>query len=159
VAGAMNGHVSGHMHAAEFRRCLVELDTEGITRLWQHVSPHLPQPKTRTEALATLHVARTQTRSIPVKLRYYSHRWCVDNGYPSMLPDRLRPLAERMYPKVVSAVGVSVKSLSKAGEPLALEMQKAMADAVEECYANGQTDPEFVRARMHEAQQRVLKVA
>jgi len=26
-------------HAAEFRRCLVDLDVNGIIKLWEHVAP------------------------------------------------------------------------------------------------------------------------
>src|SRR5262249_47481856 len=74
-------------HAAEFRRCLEQLDVAGIRKLWRHVSPNMPQPKNDAEALISLHSARTQSEAMPIKLRAWSHRWLLDNGLPSQLPD------------------------------------------------------------------------
>ena len=62
-----------------------------------------------------------------------------------------------MYPKIVTAVGVSVNSFSEAGLPLAKAIERAMSDAVAECYADGMTDPEYVKTRMNEARERLLK--
>lgn len=142
-------------HAAEFRRCLEQCDVAAIRRLWAHVSPHLPQPASDTEALATIHRARTETKSIPLKLRAYSHRWLAERNLPSGLPDELRPAAERMYPRVVEAVGISVNAKSEWLRPVARAMQGAMSDAVMDAYAHGKTDPVFVKARMMEARELV----
>lgn len=144
-------------HSAEMRRCLVDFDVEAAMRLWKHISPNMPQPKNVAEGLIVLHHARTQSESIPLKLRAYSHRWLCDHGIPSGLPDRLRPSAERIYPRVVEAVGVSVQALSEASIPLAKAMERAMSDAVAEAYADGKRDPGFVKARMAEARARVLR--
>lgn len=76
-------------HAAEFRRCLLELDAKGVMRLWRHVSPHLAQPKTETEALYTLHMARSGAQSVPDRLRQYSDRWLRERGFGSLMPDHL----------------------------------------------------------------------
>jgi hypothetical protein len=138
-------------HADAFRRCLIDLDVVGICDLWFHVSPHLPQPKNNAEALVTLHYARTHAESIPVRLRCYSHAWLCERGLPSGLPDRLKPRAARLYPHEVKAVGVAVKALSAANEPRARAIEKAMSDAVLECYADGVTDVELIRGRMNEA--------
>jgi hypothetical protein len=147
------------MHSAEFRRCLVECDVAGIRALWSHVSPNMPQPPDDAAALIAIHIARTQAESVPLKLRAYSHRWLLDNGYPSQLPDNLKPSAERIYPRIASAVGVCVKAGSEWRKPLAAAMQQAMSDAVAEAYADGRTEPEFVKARMGEARAKVLRVA
>jgi hypothetical protein len=138
-------------HADAFRRCLIELDVVGMCDLWFHVSPHLPQPKNNDEALTTLHYARTQAESIPVKQRCYSHSWLCERGLPSGLPDRLRSKADRLYPHEVRAVGIAVKAMSAANEPRARAIEKAMSDAVLECYADGVTDTDAIKARMNAA--------
>lgn len=143
--------------ADDFRRCLEELDVAGVWRLWHIVQPNLPQPATDREALVTLHVARTQATSIRFRLRAYSHRWLTDNGYPSMLPDELKPRAERVYPKIVDAVGISVNMRSPDMKPLAALIRKSMEDAVQGCYADGKRDPVFVKARMMEARRNTMK--
>jgi hypothetical protein len=141
-------------HAAEFRRCLTELDVVGACALWFRIAPHLPQPKNNHEALVTLHHARTQARSIPDKLRCYSHSWLCERGLPSGLPDHLKAKADRLYPRVVKAVGIAVKSMSIENEDRARAIEKAMSDAVAECYADGITDPGRIRERMEAARQR-----
>lgn len=130
---------------------MIDLDVAGVRRLWRETSPHLPQPKDDGEALATLHRARTQTESIPEKLRLYSHRWLVERGIPSGLPDALLPKAEQVRPRVVDAVGISVNTSREELLPAAREIEGAMSDAVADAYAEGRTDTEFVRARMAEA--------
>ena len=142
-------------HADAFRRCLIELDVVGICDLWFHVSPHLPQPKNNEEVLVTIHYARTTAQTVPLKLRCYSHAWLTERGLPSGLPDWWRPKAARLYPHQVTAVGVSVKALSEANAPLARAIEKAMSDAVQECYADGVTDPDIVKSRMDAVRQRV----
>lgn len=139
------------------QRCLIECDVAGAMRLWAHVSPNMPQPKTDADALIVLHHARTQARSVPFKLRAYSHAWLCERGLPSGLPDELRPKAERVYPRVAEAVGVSVKALSEASIPIAKAIEQAMSEAVAEAYADGKRDPGFVKARMQEARSRVMR--
>lgn len=138
-------------HSAEFRRCMVELDIAAMRRLWRHVSPHLPQPKTDEQTLAALHLARTQARSMPLKLRAYSHRWLIERGMPSQLPDRLRPTAERLYPVVAEAVGISLNARSELIKPIVPLLRGAMENAVLEAYGDGEKDPSIIRGRMNEA--------
>lgn len=123
----------------------------GIRALWAKVSPHLPQPASDAEALATIHRARTEARSIPLRLRAYSHRWLIDHALPSGLPDELKPRAERMYPRIVRAVGIAVRGISEAGRERAVLVREAMVDAVENAYADGITDSARVRALMTKA--------
>lgn len=138
--------------SAEIRRCLVELDIEGIVRVWHRVQPGLPVPSTRLEVLVALHLARTAAVTVPLRLRAYSHRWLTDNGYPSQLPDRLKPQAERIYPRTESAVGIAVKSKYPVVKNA---IETAMVQAVLEAYADGHSaDPEKVRQRMLEARRK-----
>jgi hypothetical protein len=137
-------------YADAFRRCLIDLDVVGICDLWFCVSPHLPQPKNNDEALAAMHYARTQAGSIPVRLRCYSHAWLCERGLPSGLPDWLKPKASRLYPHEVRAIGIAVKAMSGDHER-ARAIEKAMSNAVAECYAEGERDPETIKVRMAEA--------
>lgn len=139
-----------------FRQALIECDVELVRKMWAHVSPHLPQPKGDAETLAEIHYARTGAESIPFKHRAYSHRWLTERSYPSGLPDPLRPRAERLYPRIVEAVGIAVKSLA-GNKPLARAVGLAMKNAVKECNADGVKDPAIIRARMQEMKFRVLK--
>jgi hypothetical protein len=86
-------------HAAEFRRCLAELDVRGMMRLWKHVAPHLDQPSNERETLLTLHMARTGAESLPLSMRRYSDSWLrerYNGGCGSMLPMELR-LSKRWW--------------------------------------------------------------
>jgi hypothetical protein len=136
----------------EIRRCLIDLDIDGIVRVWGQVQPGFPVPSTRQEVLVTLHLARTAAITVPFRLRAYSHRWLTDNGYPSQLPDRLKPRAERIYPRTESAVGIAVKSKYPVVKHA---IQTAMQQAVLEAYADGHSnEPEIVRQRMLEARRK-----
>lgn len=141
----------------DFRRILEDCDVAAARLAWSKLAPHLPQPKSDEDALITLHRARTEAQSVPFKKRAYSHRWLLDHGLPSGLPDGLRPLSERIYPKVAEAVGISVKARSEAMRPVAQAVERAMADAVAEAYSDGMKDPAFVRARMNDAKAAVLR--
>jgi hypothetical protein len=140
-----------------FRACLLDLDIETVRRCWAHAAPGMPQPKNDFEVLVTLHHARTQAASVPQKLRCYSHCWLLDRGLPSGLPDHMKPAAQRMYPREVLAVGVAVKPMTAGSIPLAKAMERAMSDAVAECYADGKTSPAFVKARMEDARMSIMK--
>lgn len=140
-----------------FRRCLEECDIATIRKLWAHVAPGMPPLSTDYNVLSMIHHARTQAESIALDKRAWSHRWLLDHNLPSGLPDALRPRAERIYPRVTSAVGISVNFRSEDMAPLAAELQRAMSTAVEDAYAGHQTEPAFIKARMAEARAKVLK--
>lgn len=142
----------------DFRRCLEEGDVKAARRLWKILQPNLPQPESDFEVEATLHHARTQASSVRFRLRAWSHRWLVDHGLPSGLPDEMKPVADRLYPRIVEGVGVAVLALSEDTRPLAELVEKSMSDAVAECYADSpHPDPVFVKARMTEARRTTLK--
>ncbi len=140
-----------------FRQCLVDFDIGVARKAWAEAFPHLPPLGSDEDVVIVLHYARTQTELIEFKHRAWSHGWLTERSYPSGLPDHLKPRAERIYPRIVEAVGIAVGARSELMKPLAAAMQKAMSDAVEECYADGRTEPEFVKQRMREARAAVLR--
>ncbi len=140
-----------------FLRCLIDLDVGAIRKLWAQAFPGEHQPKSDSEALVSLHYARTQAQSVPFDRRAYSHRWLIERDLPSGLPDNLKPKAERVSPRIVEAVGVSVKAMSEASIPLAKAIERAMSDAAAEAYADGNRNPEFIKQRMNEARARVMR--
>ena len=140
----------------DFWRCLVDLDVAGMQKLWGAVAPNQKQHDDK-ETLIGLHHARTLADSIPFNLRAYSHSWLVERGLPSGLPDELKPRAERIYPRIVEGVGVSVRQMGNVETPLTRAVERAMSDAVSDCYADGKTDPIFVKARMGEAYRKTLR--
>lgn len=123
-------------HSTEFRRCIIDIDIPAARKLWRHVAPHFPQPKTDHEALTTIHMARTQMDAMPMQMRAYSHRWLLDSGYPSQLPDELKPQAERMYPRIIEAVGLSINSSSPHLKPVADMVRIAMENTINDAYSN-----------------------
>jgi hypothetical protein len=134
--------------AAAFHRCLINLDVIGICDLWNHVAPDLPQPQNEEEAIIALHLARTQAESIPAGLRRYSHAWLTERNLPSQLPDELKPKPEQVQPRRVEAVGIAVRALSTGNEERARVIEKAMSNAVAECYATGETNISVIKMRM-----------
>jgi len=139
------------------RRALEDHDAVTCRRLWKYVAPNMPQPQSDLEAEITMHHACTQANNIRFKSRAYSHHWLKDHGYPSGLPDYLRPRAERMYPKVVDAVGIAVSSMSEAMEPVIPIIRGAMENVVLEHYADGVKNPEILKPRMLEARDQAIK--
>jgi hypothetical protein len=130
------------------REALLSLDTGLLRRLWAHIAPHLPQPASETDTLTAAHIARTAADSLPLRARAYSHRWLTERGLPSRLPDPMKPHAERLYPRVVTSVGISANSKY---DVVREAIGGAMRDAVLDCYANGDEAPEIVKPRMMEA--------
>jgi hypothetical protein len=145
------------MTGAEFRRCLLELDVQGIKAVWGFTAPHLPQPDNDYTALASLHMARTSAQSMPFKARAWSHAWLRERDLPSLLPDELRPRAERTYPAIKMGVGLAVRALSAHNKPVARFIQSAMEDAVREADADGRlADDQHVKARIDAARRKAI---
>lgn len=135
------------MHSAAFREALASGDFRRMRAVWQLLFPHLgPLPAERAEEV--LHVARTEAESMQDRARVYSHCWLRERGLPSRLPDRLRPIADRVYARVVEAVGIAVVARTPEGVDRAAAVERAMAEVAAEMYADGDTDPVLVKARM-----------
>lgn len=139
------------------RRALEDHDVETARRLWAQVAPNMPQPKNDFEASAVMHHACTQCEQVRLPSRAYSHRWLLDNGLPSGLPDALKPNAERMYPRIVDAVGIACGSSSELLQPIVPIVRGAMETVVLDHYADGIKDPNIIKPRMHEARHNVIK--
>lgn len=145
-------------HAETYRRVLEQLDVPGMIALHKATMPHLPTLTDEAEVLASIHVARTMARSLPARLRCYSHRWLSERGYPSGLPDEMKPMADRMFPKVASAVGISVNARSELFRPVVPFVRRAMEGAVLEADADGKLlDTDHVSRRMKAAKERAIR--
>jgi hypothetical protein len=138
--------------------CMVSLDVKRAREVWKLVAPHLPLIKSDAEMLATLHLARTQSSLVTDKLRFYSHCWLLERGHPSALPDKLKPAAERMYPRMVRSVGISMNARSDLFRPIVGQVRGAMEDAVLEVYSDGKSeDIPLIKQRMSEARKNTVR--
>lgn len=145
------------MSAAAFRSLLEAGDVDGLREAWARVAPHLPQPETREQAEITMHHARTGSEGVTFRARAYSHRWLTERAFPSALPDVLKPKAERMFPVVADAVGISVSARNEILQPVAQEIEQAMAVKVEEMYADGDKDPSLVKSQIMDVRERTWR--
>jgi len=144
--------------AGEMQKCMVVLDVERARQLWPIAFPHLPPITNNGEALQMLHLARTASEMLNTRLRFYSHQWLLERNLPSALPDHLRPSAERMYPRVVKAVGTAVHTSSDWIRPIIPLVRAAMSNAVLETFADGhEDDSDIVRRRILEAKQTTVR--
>lgn len=140
--------------ASEFRAAIEAGDVKALKRISRAQEPHLPQ-MTDAEAELVLHQTRTRSSTVPFKLRAWSHRWLVERGHDSGLPDHLRPNAEQVCPRVVATVGIGVRCRNPLLAPIAPLIRDAMQNAVLDADAHGRlTDSDFVKARMMEARER-----
>lgn len=144
------------MRHDDFRAALEAGDVRLCRKMWASFMPHLPQPSPEN-AEAAMHMARTACETVSFKARAWSHRWLGERGLPSQLPDRLKPSAERLYPRVAEGVGISVNCRNPFMRPAMGEVRRAMEDAVADCYANGDTSPLIVKPRMAEARSRTMR--
>lgn len=139
------------------RRALEEHDLVTCCKLWEVAAPNMPQPENEHDARIIMHHACTVADNIALRSRFYSHRWLIDHGYPSGLPDELRPKAERMYPKVEDAVGIACGATSELGRALIPHVRSAMENVVLDHYADGVKDPKIIKPRMMEARRYTLR--
>lgn len=142
-------------HEAEAHRCIRDLDVAGYRRLWRHIAPHLPQPTDDKQAAAMLHHARTQSTKLPLKLRAYSHRYLLDHGLPSGLPDHMKPKAERLYPVVREMVGLSINYSAAFLKPAADEIRSTLEIEVLDAFSGTRTvDHSKLRAHLLDTKDR-----
>jgi hypothetical protein len=144
--------------AGEMQALMVTLDVKRAREVWKLVAPHLRQPESDEEMLTTLHLARTESPIVNTKLRYYSHCWLVERNLPSLLPDQMRPAAEREYPRKVQGVGISVNARSDLFRPVTGLVRESMEEAVLEVYADGGADNvDLIKRRMNEARRNTVR--
>lgn len=140
IGGALTEAEIQIKHGAEFKRCLRDVDIKGIRRLWQHVSPHLPQPTSDDEALHTIHLARTKMPDLHPKLRAFSEQFCREREG-----------------RVAWGVGVSVIATPRHKDH-ALEVRAAMNEAVTDSIKAGvclEHEGAEVKRRMMKAKDKV----
>jgi hypothetical protein len=70
---------------------MIEMDLEGIKAIWPHLMPHVDPITSDKEAEITLHMARVECKTMPVRLRQYSDRWLRERGFGSDMPDEIKP--------------------------------------------------------------------
>jgi hypothetical protein len=73
-------------YGPEFRRCLESLDVQGMKKLWKHVAPHLAD-ENDSHVLYSMHLARTEMKSLPLRAKLYSQRWLNERGLGSGMPN------------------------------------------------------------------------
>lgn len=142
---------------SEFIAALERGDVREVRRISEALHPHLPRAESDAAAEISMHMARTQVDALPLQTRVYSHRWLTERSLPSQLPDELKPSAERLFPTVAEAVFVSANVFNPEFKPAAAIVQRAMCDAVEDAYANGDREPSLVRRLMGEARRKTWK--
>ncbi len=144
------------MAASDLRALLEAGDVEQCRAHFAAHAPHLPQAETREQAEIVMHTARTMTQGLTLRARAWSHRWLCERGLPSSLPDDLKPKAERIYPRVVEGVLISV--LNRRGMEEAKPLVEAdIAEVVADAYARGKTDPAYISGLMADAKERSMR--
>lgn len=136
-----------------FRQALADGDIRRVRELWAGAFPRMPQPENDGEAEVAMHHARTGAKSIPLAGRLYSHAWLDERGFPSALPDDMRPPPQRRHPVVFQAVGVAIMARRPERREEAKALERVMADAAGEMIACGITDPARLSRRMWEARE------
>jgi hypothetical protein len=137
--------------ASQFRQALQDGDLVALRGVWATAMPHLPQPADDADAEAVMHRARTEAECVTLRGRAWSHRWLTERGLPSGLPDELKPRAERIRPRVIEAVGVSLNFRADWMAPAKPIVTKVVTDAIEDAYAGSAApDPAKLRTRMDE---------
>lgn len=146
------------MISRAFLEVLERRDVAGYRKLSREFLPQYPQPESAEAAEAAMHIATTQTGGAAFKARAYSHAWLLERGLPSMLPDELRPKAQRVHPVTVKAVGISVNFRSRFMKGAENQVRGVMEDAVLDAYANGDQDREAqIKRNMLEARDREMR--
>lgn len=157
----MNGQLTDYTDSV--RQCLLEFDLPTMRKLWKHLAPHFPQPGSDEEMTISMHHARTLSRSLPLRARAYSHAWLTERAFPSGLPDELRPVAERMFPRVADAVGIAVLSIHSSEEPKRLAgeaVRDIMSGVVMDHYSSDRPrDPTRIKTDMLRARSDFWKKA
>ena len=127
------------MLQAAFRDCLDSGDAVRLLKIYGTVFPKMPAPKDVEEAWVVLHQARTGAESVRLEKRLYSHAWLVERRLKSSLPDELRPPKQRVFPIIVSAVGVAVKAFSSRADRVeeAASLERVMARAAGDMIRDG----------------------
>ena len=111
-------------------RILRAMDVAALIRAWPDVCPGIPVPS-KSEALKTLHLARTKSKRMTPAEQSYSVRWLADHDVV-----------------MAQAVGISVNSKHA-------QVKSAIHDAMRQAVIDsGDASPHIVRANMQAARLR-----
>ena len=136
-------------HSTEMRRCLIQADVAGITKLWAHIAPHLAN-QSAVDALTCLHMARVEAKYIPIKLKAYSLAFLDERGLRKIDGEWIQgPPKEKA---IAASVGLASKSKNPA---FAKKIVQAMSDAVMNGLAKGITEPPMQRELILKAREKV----
>lgn len=138
----------GRKHGPEFRRCLIQMDVDGLVKLWRHVAPHLADQPAR-DILISMHIARCEMRSLAPSLKDYSEAWLLERGYRKIEGRWIN--GPEPQEAIAGAVGIAVKS----SDPLvAKRIHRAMDDALQNALARGIIEAPIQKERMLQARAR-----
>lgn len=137
-------------YSAEYRRCLLEVDVDGVIKLWAHTNPNLPQP-TQEEARVQIHIARVEAKSMPANEKQWSLAWLAEHGYRK-IDGSWMPFPHNGY---ADAVGISSQHLSGRVLPLNRKIMDYMRGALLNQMAKGVTEPEIQKEAMLAARSKV----
>lgn len=140
------------LYAAEFRRCLIEIDVSGILKIWRHVMPHLATLGP-SEALCALHIARCEARSVPEKLKLYSVAWLAERGWQKSDGQWIAGMPKSG--PIAEAVGISSGTASGQVLPFNRKVMRAMQDALLNGLEKNITEPPMQRELMLKARAKV----
>lgn len=146
-------------HSDAMRAALEEVDVARVRRLHAAEFPHLPPLGSDEQVTVSIHMARTSSTSVDFRSRAWSHRWLTERGYPSQLPDADRPKAERIYPTVATATGVSINVKSKWLLPLRSVVQAAVEEVILDEYSGRveRIDHDKLRGRIIESKDATMR--
>lgn len=142
------------------RETLATGDVPRLMSIWGAINPAMPQPESYEEGEVILHQARTSAESVALEKRLYSHAFLDERGYPSGLPDALRPPRERKGPSVIfSAVLVAVGTTSTREDRRqeARAIEAVMSQAAGEMVSSGILDRDRIVAHMWQARDNFIK--
>lgn len=138
----------GRKHGPEFRRCLIQLDVDGMLKLWRHVAPHLADQSAR-DALISMHIARCEMRHLAPRFKSYSEAWLAERGYRKV--DGKWISGATPVDVVAGAVGIAVKS---SDPRVARRIHRAMDDALRNALAKGVSEAPVQKEHMLKARAR-----
>lgn len=136
-------------HGAEFRRCLLHCDLNGLMALHRHTSPHLPE-MTVPDAMIAMHMARADTTNFSRKVRQYSAAWLADHGFEKA-DGQWRRTADYEAKLFAEAVGISSMRPGGGKSRFNRRVETVMQDALLNCIAKGVREPEMQKENMLKA--------
>lgn len=132
------------------RRCLLELDAEGLRRL--HRAEGKPE-MSPADLHITMHIARCEARSMPRRAKDYSKAWLADHGWQKIdghwSPGHPKPAV------IAEAVGIMSTTLGGQVLPFNKLVMRGMEDALLNMRAKGVNEAPMQREAMLKAREKI----